>query len=299
MKYLQELKTTSEDCLPGTMYWKKLTLDNQVSMYISAARDMGHDVAGVLYDVIRKTGYKPTGKGTETPESYEQRIIKQIGEEPDRYYQRGIVVRTADEIVEHDADIWQVADLTRSARNTNRWPRYVGSCTTYNTTCDYWGVCSGETTIDSSHFESRPQMNDANDGKVRLPILSPSAVATWRTCPRKFYFAYELRRRRVGASSKPQFFGKLIHGAVEVYHKTGIEDALAWLDAKVDADKHDVAHARALVRGYYARWADEPLKFIATEQQFTRPLRNPDTDGISRTFELGGVVDAIVEETSP
>ncbi len=314
MKYLQELKTTGEDCSQGSMYWKRLTLDNQVSMYISAARDMGHDVGGVLYDVIRKTGLRPLGKGTETPESYEQRILQQIGEEPDRYYQRGIIVRTADEIVEHDSDVWQMAELIRFARNTNRWPRYVGSCMTYNVACDYWPVCSGETTIDSNHYATRPQMNAAplvvnalDVVKTRLPILSPSALATWRACPRKFFYAYELRRRRVSGSSHSQYFGKLIHKAIEVYHHKGIDAALERCaagetardgePAKLPSAPHDIAHARALVRGYYARWADAPLRVLATEQPFTRALRNPDTNGISRTFELGGVVDAVIEET--
>ena len=313
MKYLLELKTTSEDCSVGSFYWKKLTLDNQVSMYIAAARDMGHDVGGVVYDVIRKTGLRPTGKGTETPASYESRIVAQIAEEPDRYFMRGVIVRTVDEVAEHEADVWQMADLIRLARNAGRWPRYVGSCVMYGSTCDYWAVCAeGGDIGNDTIYKTREPMSGTgvvvghngivSPEKVRLPILSASAMSTWRACPRKYYYGYELRRRKVGEDSKPLWFGKLIHSAVEAYNLTdktaGDPLASALVVCDTAKEPHEAAHARALLRGYHARWADAPLRIIATEAPFVRPLRNPDTGGVSRTFELGGFVDAIVEETT-
>ena len=79
MSWLWELKTcgANEDISDGGVYFKKLTLDSQVSGYIAAARREGHDVKGVVYDVVSKTGLRPTGKGAETPESYEARIIEE------------------------------------------------------------------------------------------------------------------------------------------------------------------------------------------------------------------------------
>ncbi len=233
---------------------------------------------------------------------------------------RGVIVRTNDEIAEHDADIWQVADLIRLARHSNRWPRYVGSCVLYNSTCDYWHVCAEGGDIQGPLYQTRPQMNapgaphgppltpeeQAADEKKRLPVLSPSAITTWRQCPRKYYYGYELRRRRIGEDSKPLYFGKLIHKAFGAYHESkdgdfdpsvrSIDRALAVCDTA--EDPYDRAHARALMRGYDARWFNAPLRVIATEKPFTRPLRNPDTGAASRTFELGGVVDAVIEETN-
>jgi hypothetical protein len=297
MRYLLELKTTSEDCSPGSVYWKKLTLDNQVSMYIAAARAMGEDVAGVVYDVIRKTGLRPLAKGAEAPDAYERRIVEQIAAEPDRYYTRGVIVRTDAEIAEHEADVWQMADLIRQARNRERWPRYVGACVMYGSACDYWAVCAEGANIgNDSLYQTREQGlgEPRDDGKTHLPVLSASAMNTWRACPRKYYYAYELRRRRVGEESKPLWFGKVIHAAVERYHRQGLEAALmACADAK---DPHEAAHARALIRGYDARWFNAPLRIVATERPFTRPLINPDTGGVSKTFQLGGIIDAVVDE---
>lgn len=49
-----EHKTTGEDVSAGSVYWQKLRLDMQVSMYYDGARRRGYDVAGVLYDVLVK-----------------------------------------------------------------------------------------------------------------------------------------------------------------------------------------------------------------------------------------------------
>lgn len=300
MQFLLELKTTSEDCSPGSMYWKKLTLDNQVSMYLAAAREMGFDVMGVVYDVIRKTALRPTSKGTETPASYESRIIGQMIEAPDRYFTRGVIVRTEADLEAHADDVWQIAELIRHARNKDRWPRYIGACVSYGSTCDYWPVCAEGAEIEGAHYETRPPMEAAPgtpEGRKHLPVLSASALSTWRQCPRKFYYAYELRRRKVGETSKPLWFGKLIHAAIETYHLEGIDAALERAsDSERTPNEHDRAHARALVRGYDARWGSEPLRIIATEKPFTRALTNPETGAASRTFQLGGVVDAVVEE---
>lgn len=44
----------------GAKYWKRLRIDHQISMYMLAARSMGHDVHGVLYNVIRKNTASPS-----------------------------------------------------------------------------------------------------------------------------------------------------------------------------------------------------------------------------------------------
>ena len=49
-----------------------------------------------------------------------------------------------------------------------------------------------------------------------------------------------------------------------------------------------------MVTGYLARWG-KPIGVISVEQTFRIPLVNPETGAASRTFSLGGRVDAIVE----
>jgi hypothetical protein len=57
--WICEHKTTSKDITPGSIYWKRLTLDAQVSNYIAGVRALGHEPAGVLYDVIAKPTIRP------------------------------------------------------------------------------------------------------------------------------------------------------------------------------------------------------------------------------------------------
>lgn len=54
-----ELKTAGDDLSPESDFWKRLRIDQQISLYASAARRMGHDVKGIVYDVTRKPLIRP------------------------------------------------------------------------------------------------------------------------------------------------------------------------------------------------------------------------------------------------
>lgn len=54
-----EHKTVSEDIDPVADYWVRLRMDQQISLYMLAARAMGHNVQTVLYDCIRKPTIRP------------------------------------------------------------------------------------------------------------------------------------------------------------------------------------------------------------------------------------------------
>jgi hypothetical protein len=56
---VMEHKTTSDSIEPGSDYWLRLCIDQQISRYMCAARDLGHNVETVLYDVIAKPKLEP------------------------------------------------------------------------------------------------------------------------------------------------------------------------------------------------------------------------------------------------
>lgn len=56
---VMEHKTCSDPLEPESDYWKRLRIDQQISLYMLAARELGHDVQTVLYDVIRKPSISP------------------------------------------------------------------------------------------------------------------------------------------------------------------------------------------------------------------------------------------------
>lgn len=158
--YVVEHKTSSEQIDPGSPYWQRLTLDSQVSTYIKAAKDLGHDVVGVLYDVIQrptidpkkatpedKRRYTKAGKldarqrdRDESPEEYRQRLREDIASDPDSYYQRGTVVRTESEEREAHFDLWTWAEATLRG---GYQPRNTEACKTVYGVCPYISVCSG------------------------------------------------------------------------------------------------------------------------------------------------------------
>jgi hypothetical protein len=189
LTYKVEHKTASEYIGAGSAYWKRLTLDPQVSTYYAGARELGYDVAGCVYDVLGKPGLRPsavplvdaegvkivhdaqgnrvrtkdgkkfrqTGDAElgyvlqtrpETPAEYGERIACAIAAEPDRYYQRGIVVRLEQE--ERDAmfDRWQTARLIREAELAGRHPRNPDACVRWGRECDFFGVCTGTASLD-------------------------------------------------------------------------------------------------------------------------------------------------------
>lgn len=166
--YILEHKTSAEDIGLGSPYWKRLTLDSQISVYYAGAKSLGYDVAGCIYDVLGKPALRPlkatpiesrkyTKKGglyanqrgeDETPDEYRTRLLEHIAEQPERYYQRGTVVRLEAEEREAAYDTWHLANMIREAEVQQRWPRNVDACSRYGRMCDFFDTCTGAASLD-------------------------------------------------------------------------------------------------------------------------------------------------------
>ncbi len=57
--WIVEHKTTRQSAEPGSPYWERLQLDNQISIYVDGATMLGYDVAGVIYDVLVVPRHEP------------------------------------------------------------------------------------------------------------------------------------------------------------------------------------------------------------------------------------------------
>lgn len=55
-----EHKTTSDDIGLGSVYWRVLTLDSQVSTYYAGAKALGTEPGLCIYDVVKKPGLRPS-----------------------------------------------------------------------------------------------------------------------------------------------------------------------------------------------------------------------------------------------
>lgn len=174
-----EYKTAGCDISPDSDYWLRLRYDGQISLYVLAARALGYDVATVLYDVTRKPTIKPrqipqldddgckivldaagervlnaNGKPRqsasskdgyvlqvrpEAPEQYGERLLQDIGDRPDYYFQRREIPRLEDDLAEYRAELWQQADLIRESRRRGRWFRNVSRMTCDH--CEFAPLC--------------------------------------------------------------------------------------------------------------------------------------------------------------
>lgn len=165
-----EHKTTSEDIGVGSVYWRRLTLDPQVSTYYAGARALGVEPTKCIYDVVRKPQLRPlkatpeesrkyTKDGRlyaaqrdrdETPEEYERRLAEDICASADKYYQRGEIVRLEADEREAQLDAWQIARAIREGEIEGRYPRNPDSCLRYGRMCSYFDVCTGVASIDDT-----------------------------------------------------------------------------------------------------------------------------------------------------
>lgn len=135
---------------------------------------------------------------------------------------------------------------------------------------------------------------------VHLPLLTVSSLKTWRRCQRLYRLRYD-QGYRVLRDVEVLRFGSLIHAGLEAWLlgiRAGMSgDALllhVLQGLPVVEDPYEQARAEALLCGYHYRWHEERLEVLAVEAEFRADLINPDTDAASRTWRLGGKLDAIV-----
>lgn len=197
-----EYKTVGYDIGPDSDYWLRLRGDSQISMYMIAAMTLGHGVVVVLYDATRKptirpcqvpllddagckividadgvrvytkqgkprqTGSKADGwelqSRTETSEEFGERLLADIGERPDYYYQRREVPRMADDLRECQYELWQQSQAIIEARRHGRWFRNVSYYTCPH--CEFAGICLNNVHVGPDEMPS---------GFTKLPTVHP------------------------------------------------------------------------------------------------------------------------------
>jgi len=230
----------------------------------------------------------------ETAEEYRLRLRASIAEAPDRYYSRGTIVRLAEEERDAGFDAWHTAREIREAELADRWPRNSDACVRYNRTCDFFPVCTREATLEDPALYRRKESSHEeldDDGKRHLPLVTSSSMRTFRRCAREYFISVVLRFASVESADALRF-GKLLHKGLETWWTTvDLDVSLAAMTGA--RDDFERAKAEELLRGYHFRWKDEPLEVVAVEAQFAAPLINPATGAASKTFALGGRIDAV------
>lgn len=250
-KYLLEHKTTSEDVSdPNASYWRRLTIDSQVSAYVLAKWQQGTKLDGTLYDVIRKPGIRPKEipkadlqqilqtrtyfgyevsletqnrlitevKPRECGELYAMRLASECIENPDKYFQRRVIPRLDSDITEYAQELWDVGQSIMDARRKEAHYRNSGACMDWGSPCRFLGICSGFDSADSDRWRVAENVHDELPITNGRDVLTNSRIKTFQTCRRKHYLHYELGIRRVDDEDKEALvLGSLLHKGLEAY----------------------------------------------------------------------------------
>jgi hypothetical protein len=131
---------------------------------------------------------------------------------------------------------------------------------------------------------------------VSLPILTNSRAKSFRRCARHHLNSYVLGYRPV-EKAEPLHFGSVFHLMLTAWWMASGEARLtAALTEPGLSELGEIDRIRAeeLMLAYDARWSEEPLVAQRVEVQFEAALTNPATKAASRTWTIGGKIDAIV-----
>lgn len=197
-----EHKFISDDLALDSEYWRRLAIDPQISIYVWAARQLGHDVQTVMYDVVRKPTIRPEqvpvvdedgfkvvldGNGervltkqgkprqtsdkelgyvlqsrTQTADEWGQKLLGDISNRPEWYYARVEIARLDNDIYEMLAETWDLQKTIRDAQLRGAWYKTVSRDTC--TFCPYFGLCTIKFDIDT---DSLPE------GFVKSDVIHP------------------------------------------------------------------------------------------------------------------------------
>lgn len=177
---IMEHKTCGEDLSPDSDYWKRLRLDQQISLYVIAARELGYDVQTIIYDVVRKpmidplsiplldadglkivldadgqrvylANGKPRQAGDkekgwvlqsrrQTAAEYGDRLAEDIRTRPEFYFARQEIPRLNSDLDEFQAELWQQQQSMSDCKRLGRWFRNTNACL-HPWRCDYFDLC--------------------------------------------------------------------------------------------------------------------------------------------------------------
>ncbi len=194
-----ENKLLGEDISSDGEMWRRLQIDQQISLYVYAARQLGFDVSAVLYDVARKPTIKPTpvpvldgdglkivldnagqrvltgqGKPRQTAdtslgyvvqtrpmtvEEWSDKLWTDIADRREYYFARVEVARLDSEIDECVQELWDQAKTIREAQRYSRHYRTVSR--NLCVWCAYFGLCSSKRDVTSGEWpEGFEYVND-------------------------------------------------------------------------------------------------------------------------------------------
>jgi len=188
--WIIEHKTSSMDISPGSPYWQRLFLDEQISTYIYAGKELGFNPVGCIYDVLRKPSIKPLQATpvenrkydknnklyknhrlrNETPVEYADRFAAEIAKNPNKYFSRGEITRSEKDLFNFQRSVWNVSqEMLHNARKDIH-TKNSEACFKYNTPCKFFDLCCESSNLADSRWVKKErihsELGDSNESKT-------------------------------------------------------------------------------------------------------------------------------------
>ena len=239
-------------------YWAELKTNPQLSAYELAAVQLGFPIEGFVWDVIQKPGIAPkkltkkavaelengeycgtvfeepyNGEEEETAKMYGRRVLIEYTDNPSRYFQRRIIKRRPEELLEFASDLATITGRMDQARNdASLVMKNRHSCKQFGRMCDFHAYCAGE---DDELRGFRHKANLAEDGTQKPSRLvgnkpfSISEIATYMRCPREWKLNYvDLIEPLAPVYSDSLNIGSMLHEALEIFLKDRMGDPITF-----------------------------------------------------------------------
>ena len=142
----------------------------------------------------------------ETVDEFRARLLETLAAAPDRYYQRAEIPRTEEQTRDGAEATWMTARNIRDAELSKRYPMNADACDQYGSFCPYFGVCAGMFTLsDPALFRDSGEHEELAGAPPGLPVVTTSSLKAFRSCPRKYLYAYVYRRRAIETTAPLRF----------------------------------------------------------------------------------------------
>jgi len=130
---------------------------------------------------------------------------------------------------------------------------------------------------------------------MAIKYLTSSSLSTFRDCPRRYYYAFELQRAPVSVSDAISF-GSLFHKAMEAWWQNGMEASVELLKKMATENEikpEDAAKISAILKFYDA--PKDKYNILGIETTFETKIRNPKGGQSFYGYRLQGKADVLLQ----
>lgn len=131
-----------------------LAIDDQVTAYFAAMREIGRPLDKLLYRVTFKPGITQNSKTKETLDDYLKRLRERIELDPSYAFEEHELYRTDEQLDRFLEECADVNEQVKLARKRGAFPKNTKQCTAFGG-CVFLGICREEPDA-LDHFRIRP-----------------------------------------------------------------------------------------------------------------------------------------------